>query len=117
MPAPAAIRPSANDAAPIRATVGSSHKGMVKPSRLADSPTDVAMISGLRSNSRRNPLLACRAMGHTAATLKSGTHTPINTAIIKSPSGPANLSANARPMNELNRNAIWALAAWVRLSI
>ena len=50
-------------------------------------------------------------MGHTAATLNSGTHTPISTAIINRPWVPASRSAIARPMKELKRNATCALAA------
>jgi hypothetical protein len=85
MPAPAAIRPSASEAALMRLTVGSSQSGMRKPSRLATRPEAVAMIKGLRSSSRAKPCCPWRAMGHTAATLNSGTHTPISTAIISRP--------------------------------
>ena len=96
--------------------MGSSHTGMENPSRLATSPDAVPMISGLRTSSRAKPLPACRAMGHTAPTLNSGTHTPMSTAIISSPCGPATLPASANAMNELKRNPIWALAACKRTS-
>ena len=66
-------------------TVGSSQTGIEKPRRLATRPDAVPMISGLRSSSRAKPLLACRAIGQTAPTLNSGTHTPISTAIISRP--------------------------------
>ena len=69
----------------MRLTVGSSQTGIENPSRLAIRPLAVPMISGLRSSSRANPLLAWRAMGQTAPTLNSGTHTPISTAIISRP--------------------------------
>ena len=75
------------------------------------------MISGLRNSSRAKLCCPCRAMGHTAATLNSGTHTPISTAIINRPCVPASRSAMARPMKELKRNATCALAAWSRTSM
>jgi hypothetical protein len=117
MPAPAAIRPSASEAAPMRVTAGSIHTGIEKPSRLAASPDKVAMISGLRSSWPAKPMRPWRAIGQTAATLNSGTQKPISTAINKSPCGPASRSASASPTNELNRNAICALAAWSRASM
>ena len=46
-----------------------------------------------------------------------GTQTPISTAIISRPSGPATRSASARQMKELKRNAICALAACSRRSM
>jgi len=117
MPAPAAIKPIASEAAPMRLTVGSSQIGMLKPSILAASPEPVPMMSGLRTNSRRKPRSAWRAIGHTAPTLYSGTQTPISTAISSRPGGPANRSASARPIKELKRKATWALAAWSRLGM
>ncbi len=100
----------------MRVTVGSSHTGSRKPSRLATRPDAVAMISGLRSSSRSRPRWAWRAMGQTAPTLNSGTHTPISTAISSRPWAPASRSAMASPMKELKRNATCALAAWSRRS-
>ena len=117
MPAPAASSPRASDAAPMRDTAGSSQPGMRRPSRLATRPVAVAMISGLRTSCRRKPDWPWRAIGHTAATFISGTHTPISTAIISSPSAPARRSAIVRQMKELKRNAICALAAWSRRSM
>ena len=117
MPAPAAMSPSASDAALMRPTVGSSHGGMRKPSRLAASPVAVAMISGLRSSSRTKPCWPPRAMGHTAATFSSGTHTPISTATMSRPCAPARRSARASTMKELKRKATCAAAAWSRRSM
>ena len=67
-------QPRASDEALMRLTVGSIQPGMRKPSRLATRPDAVAMMSGLRSSSRTKPWPPWRAMGHTAATLNSGTH-------------------------------------------
>ncbi len=101
----------------MRVSVGVAQFGTVKPSRLASRPASVATISGLRTSCRAKPLCACRAMGHTAAMLNIGTHTPISTAISNRPCGPASRSASARQMKELKRNAICALAAWSRRSM
>ena len=117
MPAPAAISPSAIEAAPMRVTVGARNSGIEKPSRLATSPDAVAMMSGLRTISPMKPRCACRVIGHTAPTLNSGTHTPISTAISCRPCAPSSRSASARPMKELKRKATCALAAWSRRSI
>ena len=117
MPAPAASRPSAREAPPMRCTVGSSQVGMRKPSRLAIRTEAVAMISGLRNSSRRKWVLPCRAMGQTAPMLKVGTQKPISTEIISSPCGPAMRSARASAMKELKRKPTWALAACSRRSM
>ena len=101
----------------MRLTVGSSQTGMRNPSRLAISPEAVAMMSGLRSSSRRKCVLPCRAMGQTAPMLKVGTQKPISTEIISRPCGPAMRSARASAMKELKRNPTCALAAWSRRSM
>ena len=101
----------------MRVTVGSSQCGNENPARLTARPDAVARISGLRTSSRRNPRRAWRAIGQTAATLNSGTQTPIRTAIICRPCAPARRSASASAMKELKRNATCALAAWSRRSM
>ena len=100
----------------MRPVVGSSQAGIDRPDRLAARAVPVATISGLRTSSRRKLLPLWRAIGHTAAMLHSGTHTPISTAIINSPCGPASRSASASATNELKRKATWALPAWSRRS-
>jgi hypothetical protein len=117
IPAPAAIKPSAMDAAPMRDNDGSNQYGMENPLRLATKADAVARISGLRNISRIRLRLAWRTIGHTAPTLNSGTHTPINTAINCTPCDPARRSAMANPMKELKRNATCALLAWSRALI
>ena len=116
-PAPAAIRPKIKDDAPMRLTLGSSHAGIRKPSKLATKPEAVAMIRGLRNSSRPKWVCDCLAMGQTAPMLKIGTHTPMSTAISSSPSAPAKRSAMARPMKELNRKPTCAAPACSRASM
>jgi hypothetical protein len=89
---------------------------MRNPNKLAVRPEAVAMISGLRTSSRKNPVWACRAMGQTAPMLNSGTQKPISTAIMSKPSGPAKRSTSAKPMKELKRKPTCAAAAWSRRS-
>jgi hypothetical protein len=79
----------------MRVTVGSSQSGNAKAQQVDTSPDAVARISGLRTSSRRKPRRPWRAIGQTAATLNSGTQTPISTAIICRPCAPASRSASA----------------------
>src|SRR5256885_4047051 len=79
MPAPADIRPSAMEAAPMREIDGSISAGSFNPSALNTRPDSVPTISGLRTSCPRKCWLLPRAMGQTAAILHSGTLTPIST--------------------------------------
>jgi len=74
-------------------------------------PNAVAMISGLRISSKRNPVFDCLTIGQTAAIFSKGTQTPTKTAISKTPLGPARRSAIPRAIKVLKRNATWAQAA------
>ena len=111
MPAPADMRPKANEAAPIRDKLGSKTSGIRKPRKLKAKPLVVAKMRGLRISSRTMPDSPCRAMGQTAPTLNMGTQKPMRTAINNKPSLPVKRSTIAKAMNELNLKPIWALAA------
>jgi hypothetical protein len=112
MPAPAVSRPSAIDEPPMRASVVCSQPGGAsgQVGRQAGGGGDDERVAHQFAANERSPW---RAIGHTAATLASGTHTPISTATSSWPCGPSQRSAMARPMKELKRNAICALAAWL----
>jgi putative ABC transport system permease protein len=75
----------AGDVGISQGKVGSLQLGICKPTRLASSPEAVAMTSGLRHSSRTKPRCPCLAIGQIAPMLKSGTQTPINTAISSRP--------------------------------
>jgi hypothetical protein len=79
----------------MRPSVTMASSGSFRPSMLQARPASVLTINGLRTSSRAVPWPPWRASGHTAATLTSGTHNAISSAIQATPCVPARRSASA----------------------